>query len=185
MVPAHRQRCCFGFCEIMVEVIQEWFDKMLMPAATFRADLRSRRTFEVAQVVELAERYDASKEATARRCADLHDDPIAIVIPQHGKILRIYAGGDFPRLAVQNGQPLPPVSITRRGALSQGQSSDWGETPADTWLERARGSLCEQALGQQNGFRLTLLTFEPESDESDEDAEAVERAWAQPTSKRR
>ena len=158
---------------------------LLMPAAPFRADLRSRRNFEVSHVVDLADRYDMSKEATARRCADLHDDPIAIVISRHGKVLRIYPGRDFPRLAVWNGQSLPPECITLRSALSQGQSSDWGEMPADLWLERARGSVCEQALGQKDGFRLTLLTFEPESDESEEDEEVVKRAWAPPVFRRR
>jgi hypothetical protein len=156
---------------------------LLMPQAPFRADLRARRNFEVLHVVELADRYDASKEATARRCADLHDDPIAIVISRHGKILRVYPGRDFPRLAVWNGQPVPSASLTQRAALPPGQASAWDETPADLWLVRARGNVCEQALGQKEGFRLTLLTFEPESDDPEED-EDVKRAWAPPTFRR-
>jgi Zn-dependent peptidase ImmA (M78 family) len=157
---------------------------LLMPAAPFRADLRARRNFEVSHVVELADRFDASKEATARRCADLHDDPIAIVISRHGKIVRIYAGKDFPRLNVWTGNPIPAASITQRSALSPGETSSWGEAPADLWLERVRGSVCEQALGQKEGFRLTLLTFEAESTDADEDDD-VERAWAPPTFRRR
>jgi len=156
----------------------------LMPAVAFRADLRARRHFEVSHIAELADRYDVSKEATARRCADLHDDAIAIVVSRHGKILRVYPGKDFPRLTVWNGQPLPSTSITHKSSLAPGQCSDWGEMPADQWLERARGSVCEQALGQNDGFRLTLLTYEAESLDPEED-EDVERAWAQPTFRRR
>jgi hypothetical protein len=37
----------------------------------------------------------------------------------------------------------------------------------------------EQTIGQQNGYRLTLLTFEAESDDPDDD-EDVERAWKPP-----
>jgi hypothetical protein len=157
---------------------------LLMPAGPFRTDLRARRNFEVSHIVELADRYDTSKEATARRCVDLHDDAIAIVVSRDGKILYVYSGQDFPRLAVWNGHPLPTASVTHRSALRPGQSSEWGEMPADLWLERARGSVCEQALGQKDGFRLTLLTFETESDDPEEDEE-VAKAWAPPALRRR
>lgn len=156
---------------------------LLMPAAPFRADLRSRKQFDVSHIVELAERYATSKEATARRCADMHDDPIAIVISQNGKILRAYSSKEFPRLAVRPGDQMPAACLTQRSTLSPGQSSSWGETPADLWLDRARGSVCEQALGQKDGFRLTLVTFDPESDDPEE--EDVERAWAPPAFRRR
>jgi Zn-dependent peptidase ImmA (M78 family) len=157
---------------------------LLMPAAPFRTDLRSRRNFDISNIVEIADRYDVSKEATARRCADLHDDPIAIVISRHGKILRAYAGRDFPRLTVRPNEPLPSASVTHRSTLSPGQSSEWDEMPADLWLECVRGSVCEQALGQKEGFRLTLLTFEAESLDPEDD-ENVDGAWAPPAFRRR
>jgi hypothetical protein len=138
---------------------------LLMPAAAFRADLRARREFEVINIVELAERYDTSKEATARRCVDLHDDAISIVISRHGKIVRLYRGQDFPRLNVWNGDALPATSVTQRTSLTAGQVSDWDQPASDLWLERKRGTIYEQALGQKEGFRLTLLTYEPDDDD--------------------
>ncbi len=63
---------------------------VLMPVAAFRADLRSRRHFEVSHIVELAERYEVSKEAAARRCVELHDDAIAVVVSRAGVVGRIY-----------------------------------------------------------------------------------------------
>jgi len=156
---------------------------LLMPAVPFRTDLHAKRHFELQHIVELANRYDMSKEATARRCADLYDDPIAVVISQRGKILRIYPGKDFPRLNVWLNQPLPARSVTQRTTLAAGQLSDWDEMPPDIWLEHRRGSVCEQALGQESGFRLTLLTFEEESGDPDDD-ENIERAWKAPTFRR-
>jgi hypothetical protein len=153
---------------------------VLMPAASFRADLRARRDFEVSHIVELADRYEVSKEATARRCVDLHDDAIAVVFSRAGVVVRAYRGKDFPRLGLAANEPLPPASTAKRATLAAGQSSDWGEAPADRWLENSRGTVSEQTIGQQNGYRLTLLTFEAESDDPDDDDEDVERAWKPP-----
>ncbi len=44
--------------------------------------------------------------------------------------------------------------------------------------------LSEQTMGQENGFRLTLLTFEPDSDDPDDD-EDVGRTWRPPQFGRR
>ena len=157
---------------------------LLMPPALFRADLRARRNFEVSHIVELADRYDVSKEAAARRCVDLHDEAMAIVISHDGKVVRIYRGRDFPYLTIEKNHPLPPQSITKRAALSQGESSKWDETPAELWLQNVRGTVSEQALGQKDGYRITLLTHEAESLDPEEDEE-VEKAWAQPTFRKR
>jgi Zn-dependent peptidase ImmA (M78 family) len=156
----------------------------LMPAAPFRIDLRARRNFEVTHIAELADRYFTSKEATARRCADLHDEPTGIVVSRDHVVVRSYSGKNFPWIAARAKQPVPAGSLTRRSALAQGECSSWAEMPADVWLEGARGTVYEQVLGQRDGFRLTLLTFEAEGDDSDED-ELVEKAWEQPTFKRR
>jgi hypothetical protein len=157
---------------------------ILMPAAPFRTDLRARRHFEVSHIVDLADRYDVSKEAVARRCVDLHDDDIAVVLSRAGVVVRAYRGKDFPRLGIAANESLPAASVARRAALAPGQSSDWGESPAHHWLDNAKGTVSEQSIGQQNGFRMTLLTFEADGDDQD-DAEEVERAWAPPRLNRR
>lgn len=147
---------------------------ILMPKAPFRADLRARRHFEAAHIVELADHYDVSKEAMARRCVDLHDDAIAVVFSRAGLVVRIYRGKDFPRFSLMINDPLPAASVARRAALTPGQSSEWGEAPSDHWLSIAKGVVFEQSIGQQKGFRMTLLTFEADSDDQDDE---VERAW--------
>jgi len=157
---------------------------ILMPAAPVRADLRARRHFEVSHIVELADRYEVSKETMARRCADLHDDTIAVVFSRDGVVARAYRGKEFPRLGIAPNDPLPPGSFAKRSTLAPGQSSEWGEAPADQWLENANGTVCEQSIGQQKGFRLTLLTYEPADDDAD-DEDDVERAWKPPQLSRR
>ena len=150
---------------------------ILMPRAPFRADLRARRHFDVSHIAELADRYDVSKEASARRCVDLHDDAIAVVFSRGGVVVRIYRGTEFPRLDISKGDRLPSASLAARAALRPGEVSDWNEGAADQWLGTARGAVCEQTMGQERGSRMTLLTFEPDGDG---DAEAVEQAWAAP-----
>jgi Zn-dependent peptidase ImmA (M78 family) len=155
----------------------------LMPAAPFRIDLRARRNFEVAHVVELAERYCTSREATARRCADLSDDPVGFVVSCDGVVRRSYSSKGFPWISARARQPVPANSLTHRAQLAPGESSSWAEVPAYVWLDNVRGTVCEQVLGQQNGFRLTLLTFEAESDATDDEDE-VETGWQPPTFRR-
>lgn len=154
---------------------------ILMPTVPFRADLRARKNFEVGHIVELSDRYDVSKEAAARRCVDLHDDDIAVVFSKNGVVTRSYRGKDFPFLNIAASEPLPAVSLARRAQLSAGQSSEWGEAAAYHWLLDAKGSVSEQSIGQQNGFRMTLLSFEAE----DEDDEEIEKAWSPPRFRRR
>jgi hypothetical protein len=153
---------------------------ILMPAAPVRADLRARRHFEISDIFELADRYEVSKEAMARRCVDLHDDAIAVVFSRDGVVRYAIRGKEFPHLGLAPNGPLPPSSIAKRVALGVGQTSEWGEAPADRWLENARGTVCDQSIGQRDGFRMTLLTYEAESSDADDDEEDVERAWKPP-----
>ena len=155
---------------------------ILMPTAPFRADLRARRHFEASHIAELSDLYDVSKEATARRCVDLHDDVIAVLFSRAGVVERVYRGKDFPRLSIAAKRPLPAASVAKRASLAPGQSSNWNEAPAHLWLEDGKGNVSEQSLGQQNGYRMTLLTFEAEPDADDEE---VEKEWASPQFSRR
>jgi hypothetical protein len=125
-----------------------------------------------------------SRKASARRCVDLHDDAIAVVFSRAGIIARVYRGKDFPWLNIAANHPLPPRSIAKRASLAVGESSDWAAAPAHQWLENGRSTVSEQSIGQQNGYRMTLLTFEPDNQDQEDDEE-VERAWTSPRFGRR
>jgi hypothetical protein len=137
--------------------------QLLMPRARFLADIRRRKGCELEHVLGLARDYVTSKEATARRYVELHDEPCAAIVSQHGKVLRFYRNKDFPFLDLKNGAPGPPGSISADKNLPVGEITDWEEVDGSTWLPSQRGRraplVYEQVLPQQDGFRLTLLTM--------------------------
>lgn len=153
---------------------------LLMPTQHFRRDLRRRAGADLAHVLELADKYDTSREATVRRYVDLHDDPCAAVVSREGRVLRFYRSKEFPFIEVRPGDPLPRQCRTAHFDQPVGTVSDWDEVDAAQWLLSGRGrrlpALYEQALVQQDGYRLTLLTADA-VDEEEEDEEAVSDAW--------
>jgi hypothetical protein len=140
--------------------------QILMPRARFRADLRRRQGCELEHVLALARDYLTSKEATARRYVDLHDEPCAAIVSRNGKVLRFYRNEDFPHLDTNNGVPVPTESVTAARDLPVGQITDWDEVDGSVWLPSGRGRRCpmlyEQVLVQQDGYWLTLLTLADE-----------------------
>ena len=152
---------------------------LLMPTPAFRRDMRRRKGADLEHVIELSEKYDTSREATARRYVSLHDEPIAAVVSQQGRILRSYRHNEFPFLEVTNGSALPRSCRTARIEKPSGTISDWDEVDTALWLPSARGcrlpTLYEQVLVQRDGYRLTLLSIEGEDEEDDE--EAMTEAW--------
>jgi hypothetical protein len=134
------------------------------------------KTVEIVHVPSLSQRYDMSKEATARRFVELQDEACAIVISQHGVIRRMYRHKDFPYIALSNGDAVPPGSAAAAGALASGAVTDWREAQSHVWRadggRRAPVMLMEQSLGQAEGFQMTLLVLP--DDDSDDDRELEE-----------
>ena len=144
---------------------------LLMPDIGFRRTLRQWGGPEIAHILNLAKQYDVSKEATGRKYVALHDEPCAIVFSHNGAILYGQRGEDFPYLEVSKGRPLPTGSLTRRDGLADGIISAWEEVDPHVWLSHTRGikSLTEQALGQRDGYRMTMLCAEIEDSDELED----------------
>lgn len=156
---------------------------LLFPRPQFRKDLARLKIADVEHVVALARRYDMSKESTARRYVEEHEERMVVVVSQQGMVKRVYRHRSFPYVECRPGAPLPADSATARAAVKEGKTSGWLEVDGGVWLDAERGRrsprLCEQVLGQQNGYRLTLITFDNDGDaDADEDAEG---AWASPT----
>jgi hypothetical protein len=153
---------------------------LLMPTQLFRRDVHRRAGADLEHVLELADRYDTSREATVRRYVDLHDDPCAAIVSHKGRVLRFYRSKEFPFIEVCPGDPLPRQCRTACLDKPVGTVSDWDEVDAAQWLPSGRGrrlpALYEQALIQRDGYRLTLLTAD--AADEDEDEEAMTGAWA-------
>jgi hypothetical protein len=144
---------------------------LLMPPNRVRSGFTSRRP-NVAEVVRLASEFDVSKEAMARAYVEAQREPVAIVLIQHGRILRLYRNGKhFPWITSRVGQSVPATSIASMFTLRPGECSDVEECEADIWIgdrdARRVTALTEQLLGQRDGFAMLLLHAEM-LDEDDE-----------------
>lgn len=156
---------------------------ILMPATQLRRDIRVLGPPELTHIVTLADRYQVSREAMARRYAQLIDHACAIVFSKDGRVRYVTRGDEFPFLAISPGSQLPLDSATAADrSLANGLSS-WLEVDESVWLSRpsGRGQMYyEQSLIQQNGFRMTMLMptedAEPEEDNDDEE-EGLTRRW--------
>ena len=145
---------------------------LLMPDARFRRTLRQWGSPEMSHILALAERYDVSKEAAARKYATLHDEPCAIIFSCHNEVLYGLRGADFPCLDMRKGRAVPTGSLTKRKALGDGVIGEQEEVDPHTWLSRPRGVTCltEQTLGQRDGYRMTLLYAELAEADDEEDS---------------
>jgi Zn-dependent peptidase ImmA (M78 family) len=155
---------------------------LLMPPPLLRAEFRKRPKPDIAHMVKLAADYEVSKEAMARAYADHHPDLVAVVISQHGKIVRSYRNQmKFPFIQPKRGQDVPRGSSYYKGPHSQGTVSDFRECLADVWIEVQRGerapTLYEQIYSQQNGFALIMLHLEKRDEEEEAEDRDLERSW--------
>lgn len=150
---------------------------LLMPDAQFRKDLRQLGGPEIQHILTLADKYDTSKEATARKYVALHDEPCAIVFSKNGKIMYGLRGEAFPYLDVHQGQLLPKQSSSASSKLGEGTISDWEEIRSYVWLSNSRSvsSLAEQTLAQRDGYRMSLLYAE--LDEPDDQDDDLKESW--------
>jgi Zn-dependent peptidase ImmA (M78 family) len=153
---------------------------LLMPPEFFRKDLARLRGADIEHIIRLAKRYDTSKEATARRYVDSHDELCAVIVSRGGKVLRMYRPSSFPFIETGHGQPIPTQSLTARFNPSNKSISEWHEMDGSVWLSTQYGhrapTVYEQVLTQSNGFRLTLLNVEASSDSEEEDEDLAD-SW--------
>jgi Zn-dependent peptidase ImmA (M78 family) len=154
--------------------------RILMPEPHFRRDLRLRKGVEIEHILSLAEKYDTSKEATARRYVDVQDEPCAIVVSHNGHILRFYRHEDFPFIDIERGDPVPNGSLTAKIHLTVGVPSNSEEMEGGLWLSGYRDHripmIYEQVLPQSDGYRLTLLSLAEDLEDLEEEEE-LETSW--------
>ncbi|MDO8423605.1 MAG: ImmA/IrrE family metallo-endopeptidase [Parvibaculum sp.] len=125
--------------------------ELLAPEARVAAFLKS--TPDLEQIIALSEGLWISKTAAARRYVELHPEPLAVVLSQHGVISSIVRPPKFPYLRVWNNHALPATP-----ARSGNEISDWHEVRATSWLSSPSRSLVRtQTLYQRDGYAMTLM----------------------------
>jgi Zn-dependent peptidase ImmA (M78 family) len=147
----------------------EFAIELLTPRKLLKPFLRGAA--DLTKIVELAARFDISKEAAARRYIGCHDENLAVVFCRAGVLAYADRGADFPRLSLRNRQ------ICYREAACEGTISDFEEVAPEHWLAGAtRGIiLSAQTLWQAAGHSITLLQAAlPEEDEQGDHDDANE-----------
>lgn len=135
----------------------EFAAELLMPSRRMTAQLAKSKGVDLTQIVRVADVFEVSKEAAARRYVNFAKEPVAVVFGKDGKVRYSKKRDDFPWLEVKNGDLLP---IHKMGEI--GEISEWFERRAGVWSSKPT---CHQILPQANGFCIVLIAL----DDSDED----------------
>jgi len=144
----------------------EFAANVLMPRSIVGSQPFIQGSPEIGRLIKLQELCNVSKEAAARRYAELHGGDFAVVFSKDGKLLYSVRGGDFPALELRRDQALFRDTLTRTYKGKEQDISDQEESDPSWWLYddvRPRWDLWEEVLVQQNGYRMTLLLGEKKS----------------------
>lgn len=140
---------------------------LLMPPKRIREYI-GRSGVSLETLVAMAREFAVSKEAMARAFVAAHREPVAVIVSRRARVERFYRHADFPFLPIAPGKSLPEDSSAAEPMEPSSMTED-GEVGADTWLSERYAErilvLTEQALGQRNGFAMTLLQAELDDDE--------------------
>ena len=153
---------------------------LLMPATAFRRDLAKSAAPDVALLLRLCDRYDTSKEATARRFCELADIPSAAIFSRNGKVLYVVRGRGFPFVPLRRGQPVPVGSLTARFTGVENDVFDMSAVDGHWWIDTepySIGQILEQTLLQFDGYRLTLLQIDEDELEGEKDEDDLIEAY--------
>ncbi|MGA8822741.1 MAG: ImmA/IrrE family metallo-endopeptidase [Pseudolabrys sp.] len=153
---------------------------MLLPPPIFRKEANTGKDPDLQHVVQLARRYEVSKEVAGRAYVDYRHDPVAFLITHEGRLLRSYRRkNDFPFITVDWGASVPKGSLLLRRRHEVSVASEIEETNSAIWFDVSRGrpapTLFEQVYPQQGGYALIMLSIEALDQEDDE---ADDRNWS-------
>lgn len=140
--------------------------ELLMPRALLAQQLSPSVEFDLSDVVRVRDAFGTSLESTCRRVIERSELAYAVVFSKENKVrYSVFSEYFTARLAVRKDSPLPGKSLSRLGTSS---IDEWNELDAHWWLDDAKqgssppDSIYEQTLVQEEGYKVTLLTYEPQ-----------------------
>ncbi len=137
--------------------------ELLMPRTLVMRQLQGADAPNLSQVMKLANTFETSLEMTARRYIELNEQPCAIVFSKDNQVRYSVRNEHFAMpLSVRKGDELPDVSESRN---SIGLHNNRHEIDAHWWVRKQiefapTRLLFEQTVRQDNGFKITLLTWQ-------------------------
>jgi Zn-dependent peptidase ImmA (M78 family) len=139
--------------------------ELLMPQALLARECSPSREFDLADVIRVQDAFGTSMESMIRRIIERSELAYAVVFSHENKVRYSNFSEYFKaRLAVRKGSPLPAKSLSR---LATSSIDDWNEVDAHWWLDNSQqvgtlpDSVYEQTLVQDDGYKVTLLTYDP------------------------
>lgn len=140
---------------------------LLAPGYAIAGSLASEPGIDA--VLSLRDRLDLSLEAAARCFVEGHDEPLAVVWAQDGRIRYVVRGPHFPWIKVERGDRLPSLSRSLQlVSTAPGSMTDMQEVAPIAWTGVSVLEMFEQARIGRDGHSLTLLwaTLPDAEDES-------------------
>jgi hypothetical protein len=137
--------------------------ELLAPRAKTKPYLRGGA--DLRHVLAMAEAFDISRAAAARRYVELHGDALAVIFSRNGRFLYADRTQGFPGLCFGRDAAVPRLPTgDAAGSLSVVE-----EMEAEDWLAASRvAPLHVQTLHQQEGHAMSLLRIDAVPDDDDD-----------------
>jgi Zn-dependent peptidase ImmA (M78 family) len=120
----------------------------------------------VSDVLRIAKELELSKESAARRYVELHPAKIAVVFTQNGAIKYPIKSPSCPNLLLQKGSSFLSATIQQPRQISHTEIDV--NFPAVNGHSKSQTAAAE-TYHQEGGHAFTILNFERESDDEDDD----------------
>jgi hypothetical protein len=160
VLTSRRLRSCYSS-----EYRPHWFNKPEIPTPLLGTSTSWRLTSRQPALQPSQKTLDLSREASARRYVELHDQPTALVFSVDGVVRYVQRHPDFPSVLYQPGQRLSelpsPVGESRLSAHEEADPRDWLVRPGSD-------ALIIQTLSQSRGHATTLLALDLAGSEDDD-----------------
>lgn len=129
--------------------------ELLVPASAVAA--YAGEPPDLAHVVHLSAVCNVSREAAARRYAERHPAPIAIVLSQKNRVRYAVKSPSMPSLRLTTGSPMPPRPVAR--AVADARMTAKQQMPADQWIAWSSSdtAVAVQTLFQRNEYAMSLV----------------------------
>jgi Zn-dependent peptidase ImmA (M78 family) len=137
--------------------------ELLAPSRLVRPHLFG--VLDLEKVLSMSAALAISREVAARRYAELHGLPTALVFSSDGVVRYVERHRDFPFVCCRPGQPLfdlpDPVGDDSISAHVEADARDWLARPD-------QAAVLAQTLRQKGGYAITLLVLDGSVEDEDE-----------------
>jgi len=121
---------------------------------------------DLAKVLALSGSLGVSREASAHRYVEFHEQPAALVFSMDGAVRYVERRSEFPFISCRAGHRLAdlpsPIDDSGLSAHLEADPREWFSQPCDQ-------PLVIQTLSQENGYAITLLAFDCDGADSEDD----------------